>query len=202
MKNLLYTLIFASASFAQAAEQKSGEMTLSIDARDELGAIDDFIEGRKELLAIQGKEFDMFGRPQDPKKAKLSKQKKVVAVVQPKPTIPLQRILDALPVTMIDPMGDRVVLSGVPPLSKGETLELAFQGQTVVLRFEGSRSTGAYFREMKSKKLGLRKMTRLPKGIKQGSHGQSIAGGIHEVDTSQPKNIKLDLNLPGGPGPD
>lgn len=180
--------------------QVGAESGLS-DARDNLGTIDQFIANKKSLFAITGQKKDIFGRSQDPKKAAVEQRAKEVTAVKPKASIPLQQILDALPVTMIDPLGDRVVLTGSPPISKGETLELAFQGQTVMLRFEGARSTGAYFREMKSKKLGLRKMTRLPKGIKSGNQKMEIAEGVHHLIPNKPQNIKLDLNLGGSSRP-
>ena len=194
------TALFLACTSLGANTQQPGESHL-VDARDQLGTISKYIAERKANFAIEGMHMDMFGKPQDPKRAQVIQQQKKVAVTKTDTKIPLQEILNALPITMIDPLGDRVVLKGNPPMSKGETLALSFQGQSVILRFEGSRSTGAYFREMKTKKLGLRKMIRLPKGIKQGSHGKSLAGGIHEENSDKPRQIKLDLNFPGSAPP-
>lgn len=191
---LLLALATSMSSLTFVSGQNSEDAGLS-DARDHLGTISNFIADKKGRLAIRNQKVDMFGLPQDPKKAKAIQQQKKVEVAKIEPTIPLQKVLDALPITMIDPMGDRVVMKGAPPIRKGETLELAFGGQTIMLRFEGARSTGAYFREMKTKKLGLRKMKRLPAGIKRGIEPERpIAGGIHQVDENKPQTIKMDLN--------
>ena len=96
---------------------------------------------------------------------------------------------------MIDPLGDRVLLSGTPPIRKGETLELAYQGQKVLLKFEGARSNGAYFRDVKTKKLGLRTMTKLAAGIQKGNHTQKVPGAIREINLNQPQRpIPINLN--------
>ena len=200
MKNFLTLVIFASTALAQGNSPASKEAVVVLDARDQLPAIANYIHGRKEHLAMRDRAYDIFGLPQDPKKARRAQQGSKVAAAKPKVELPLQEIVDALPVTMIDTLGDRVVMSGAPPFSKGETLELDYKGQKVILIFEGSRSSGAYFRDAQSKKLRAHKMTRLPKGIQQGNNKQFTAGGIHKEGSDGPKKIKLDLNFPPGPG--
>ena len=204
MKNFLYIAIFATASLAQGNVLKSEGASELVDARDELGAISTYISGREQRLMMRGKDFDIFGRPQDPRRAQQANQAGKVAAVKQKVELPLQQIVDALPVTMIDTLGDRVVMSGAPPFKVGQTLELNYQGEKVVLIFEGARSNGAYFREQKSKKLKIHKMTRLAKGITKGNKETFIAGGIQKEGSNQPQKINLDMNMsrgPGGPGP-
>ena len=200
MKIFLSIALLTSTSFAQEMSSKGEEVAAFIDARDELGSIETYIDGREKVFAIQGKSNDMFGLPQDPKKAQQVQQVTRAAVSEPTVALPLQEIVDALPVTMIDPAGDRVIMSGAPPFSKGQTFELNYRGRPVVLIFEGSRTNGAYFREMKSRKLKLHRMMKLPKGIKKGVHGQAIAKGINRVNPNQPEKFMLDINVSGGPG--
>jgi multidrug efflux pump subunit AcrB len=192
---LFFGAVFSSSLLVSAQVPSQASTELSNDARDHLNDIDRFIAQRKSSFAISGKKMDVFGLPQDPKKAQAEKEKVAkVAKAKPKPSVPLQKIVDALPVTLIDPVHDRVVLSGAPPLQVGETLELAYKGQTIMLRFEGSRSSGAYFRDMKSQELRLRQMTRLPKGISKGNTNQTGNDAIRKIDLNKTQSFKIDLN--------
>lgn len=194
MKNFVLGVVFCS-SLAFAQGEANAEESLS-DARDHLREIKTFIAGKKSALAISGQKMDMFGKPQDPQKAAVERKKKAVAVSNPQSAeIPLQRIVDALPVTMIDPLGDRVLMNGAPPIRAGETLEMAFQGQKLLLRFEGARSTGAYFRDVKSKKLALRKMTRLPNGVHRGIKATDSTDSIQKIEPDKAMTIKVDLDM-------
>ena len=199
MKTFLSIAILAFPALAQGNNSQSGNAGGLVDARDELSSVTTYIQDREKKFAIQGKTFDMFGLPQNPRKAQQAQQARKVATAAPKVALPLQEIVDALPVTMIDPMSDKVVLRGAPPFSKGQTLELVYHGQKVVLIFEGSRANGAYFRDMKSRKLKLHRMMQLPKGIKPGNDKRLIAGGIRKQNDSQHQKIELNLTLPGGP---
>ena len=201
MKIFFYIAILASASFAQGSDPPSQQASTLIDARDHLGTIQSYIVGRERNLVMRDKSHCMFGCPQDPAKAKRAQQSNRVTGVQKKTELPLQEIVDALPVTMIDTLGDRVVMTGAPPFSKGQTLELDYKGEKVVLIFEGSRSTGAYFRDAKTKKLKAHQISRLAKGITQGAPKRSFAGGIHKEGSDGPKKITLDFTNSGGPPP-
>ncbi|GHC40727.1 hypothetical protein [Roseibacillus persicicus] len=192
--SILATFAISSPALAQGANASKGKVL--VDARDQIGAIQEYISQQKSKLAIQGKSTDIFGLPQDPKKAKAiavatTKRTEVVK----KPTLPLQRVLDALPLTMMDPVGNRIIINGSPPIKAGENLELAVGGETVLLRLEGVRSNGAYFRDMKTKKLGLRSMTKLPKGIQRGGTRSNGPKEIQRIDLNQSQTIKVDLDL-------
>lgn len=192
--SILATFAISSPALAQGANASKGKVL--VDARDQIGAIQEYISQQKSKLAIQGKSTDIFGLPQDPKKAKAiavatTKRTEVVK----KPTLPLQRVLDALPLTMMDPVGNRIIINGSPPIKAGENLELAVGGETVLLRLEGVRSNGAYFRDMKTKKLGLRSMTKLPEGIQRGGTRSNGPKEIQRIDLNQSQTIKVDLDL-------
>lgn len=192
MKIPVIALTLCLGSIAQAQSPDTGLK----DARDHLDKIDEFIATKRSNLVTNGATNGIFGRPQNPKKARVEKKTRVAAIEKPKAQLPLQKIVDALPVTLVDPVHDRVVLSGAPPLRVGEKLELAYEGRKVILKFEGSRSQGAYFREEMSKKLALHKMTRLPKGIALGNKSQKGSDAIRKIDLNQgSQTIKVDLNM-------
>lgn len=194
---LATALLVANSTFGQNGASSSA--VVLVDARDHIGSIQDYISQQKANLAIGGKEKDIFGLPQDPKKAKaLEVATKAPEREVKKPTLPLQRVLDALPLTMMDPVGNRVIVNGKPPLRAGENLELTVAKETLTLRLEGVRSNGAYFRDLSTGELGLRSMTKLPEGIQRGGVRPDGPKEIQRIDLDQPQAIKVNLDLANG----
>jgi hypothetical protein len=174
------------------AAAEPGEDVKTIDARDRLADTANFIVERKGNLLIANRERDIFGLPQDIKKEEERQAKQGVAKKEPeKPTIPIARILQQIPVTMLDPAGDRLLLDGGPPLRAGETLEVVFGGETIRLRLDGVRAAGAYFSNVMTGEQGLCTMDRLPEGISRNGRASGAVDGIQRLNQSVPRTLNL-----------
>ena len=180
--------VAVTSSFAQ------GGTAVSTDARDHLGAVEQFVNAKKKELATARLQTCIFGCPQDPVKARRQIAKEAPKrLQQARAEVPLSDVLNALPLTLIDPVGKRVIMTGAPPIKVGETLEVAFGSDVILLRLEEVRSQGAYFRDMKTKKVDLCSLSKLPSGISQNNGKGTAGNGIHRVSPNKPKSIKLDL---------
>lgn len=193
MKYLIKSLpfLFFGCSFAQAQE-----VTVE-DARDHLSDTAAYISEKRSKLTISPNGIDIFGRPQNLQKAKLANSNRgtnTVTPAAPKREIPFQNIVDELPITLMNPVDDLVILEGAGAIRAGQIVEFPYDGKPVQLRFEGVRAKGAYFRDLESRKLVLRSNKRLGEGIKAGNK-RSTAKGIRELATDRAAPIPIQLNL-------
>ena len=168
------------------------------DARDHLANTRGFIATKRANLAIQSRAEDIFGRPQNPKKAREVAATQIKKVAPKARQIPFTRILDTLPVTLMNPGSDLLILEGAGPIRAGRTIEFTFEGQPVQLRLEGVRTNGAYFRDLKSRKLHLLSNRRLPEGIKKGNQSPTDTNGIQKINPDRSAPIPIELNLAAG----
>ena len=187
-----------------ALGQEEGNKVASIeDAKDFLGNTSSYVAKKRISLAIQSQTFDIFGKPQNPQKERqrIQVREKQVAQAPKEQSVPAQNIVDALQLTMIDTLNDQVILDGVGSVKAGQTLEFAIDGEAVAIRFEGARPQGAYFRDVRTKKLLLRPMTKLAQGILKGNQNSDDSKNIRGIKpTLEPKisePIKVELNLAG-----
>ena len=187
MKNKILTTILAGASLLQGSSDDFR------DARDHLGETKNFISQKRSKLAIQSRPLDIFGLPQNPKKVRELEKKVHAQPVAQARKIPFQQIIDTLPVTLMNPGSDLLILEGTGSVRAGRTLEFNYEGKQVQLRLEGVRANGAYFRDLESKKLLLLSNQRLPKGIKRGNKNSSEGNGIARVGSKNSAPIQIDL---------
>lgn len=163
------------------------------DARDHLANTKSFITQKRSKLAIQSRSLDIFGLPQNPKKAREIEQKVHRQPVAQARRIPFQKIVDSLPVTLMNPGSDLLILEGAGPVRAGRTLEFSYEGKPVQLRLEGVRANGAYFRDLKSRKLVLLSNQKMPEGIKRGNQNAAKGDGIQLVGPDKAAPINIDI---------
>ena len=187
-KTYILTVLLSACPLLQGATEVSN------DARDHLANTKSFITKKRSKLAIKSRSMDIFGLPQNPKRAReaqVNVQQRAVTQVK---DVPFQKIVDTLPVTLMNPGSNLLILEGAGTIRAGRTIEFAYEGNPVQLRLEGVRSNGAYFRDLKSRKLILLSNQKLASGIKQGSGITPSGEGIQRVDLNKPASINIDLN--------
>lgn len=189
-------LLLTSASLLGSTQGQDAATQVFKDPRDFLGSIESYISERKEGLAMKGRSRDIFGLHQDPVQAKAQE---VASAPKPvafqKPAIPLQAVVDAIPITLVDSRNGRVVMQGSPPLNKGEVVEVAVGTETVRLRLEGVNANGAYFRDLKTQQLGLRSNRRQAEGIARIAGTREVPSSIQKIDLGQKQALKISVNL-------
>lgn len=199
MKTLRTLPILASSFFASLGLVGAQEVDLNDDPRDLLAHIPAYVQDKEAKMLLNSVEIDVFGLPQDLKAIEEKKAEVKQQVAQRKAGPAINQVLKALPMTLIDPVGNRIVLDGGPPLRAGETLEVSFGGLNVRLRLDGVRSQGAYFTDLDSGDHGLRPMTRLATGIAVAGGRSAPYKGIQNAGSQQPRRIEIEapvMDLP------
>lgn len=193
MKNTSPLSLLLLSSFAALGSLGAEEVDLNGDPRDLLAYIPAYVQDKESKMLLNSAGIDIFGLPQD---LKAVEQENVTAkrrTVAKKAGPAIDRVLGALPMTLIDPVGNRIVLDGGPPLRAGETLEVNFGGRNVRLRLDGVRSQGAYFTNLDTGDRGLRPMTRLASGIAKAGGRTAPSKGIQRAGSNQPRRIEVEL---------
>lgn len=199
MKNSSQPTLLLLSFFTAIGSLAAEEVDLNGDPRDLLAYIPAYVQDKESKMLINSTDLDIFGLPQDLKAIEQKKAEAKERTVAKKAGPAINRVLVALPMTLIDPVGNRIVLDGGPPLRAGETLEVNFGGSNVRLRLDGVRSQGAYFTDLDTGDRGLRPMTRLAAGIAKAGGRTAPSQGIQLAGSNQPRRIEIEappMDLP------
>lgn len=194
MKSLIQKL-FLSCLGCSMMQAETVEMN---DARDHLDQIQTFVTHKRKLLAISSQSHDIFGRPQNPQKAAEIAQTRIQAPTQKKKAqkIPMQTIVDNFSLTLMDTANNLVIIKDNGAIRAGQTIAFDYQGEPVQLKLETVRSDGAWFRDVKTRKLFLSAAQKPRAGIQRGGNRSPSNFGIKRINSkgSRSEPVRIELN--------
>lgn len=144
---------------------KEGE---SLEARDHLDRIDDYILERSQTFKILDQKRDIFGLAQDIKKERLNRLEEIAKknrekelAKKKKPDAPkrqkiaLSKVVSAMQIAMTLPGSQKAIIDG-RTMGRGQKLRLQAGQDSFVLRVEKIKADGVIFRDINTGELALK----------------------------------------------